>query len=156
MRPVLTICLAACALSANALPAHAGEKPATASETAKSKPVTTEAYYRIRWGSDREFIALFEKNHLPILREAKARGLVVDIRIDMPYTHMVGGPRWDYRVATTYRDASAALLTDPRWLAVFDETIARLKKENPRFDAEEQRRFSLLDEHWDVVLASDM
>lgn len=120
----------------------------------QSTPVVVEAYYRIKWGSEREFISLFEKNHLPILEEAKARGLVLDIRIDLPYTHMVGGARWDIRVRTTYRDASAAMLTDPAWGPVFDDAEARLKKANPKFDDEEKRRFSLLDEHWDVVLVA--
>lgn len=115
-------------------------------------PVVTEAYYRIRWGSEAEFLALFEKNHLPILKAAKARGIVLAIKTDVPFTHMAGNQRWDMRVAITYRDAPGALLTAPEWTRVFDEELARLKKANPRFDEEEARRFSLLEEHWDVIL----
>ncbi len=144
-----------CTLYLGLAPALAAEEPkADPAAQAQSAPVVVEAYYRIRWGSDREFVALFEKNHLPILEEAMARGLVRDIKIDLPYTHMVGGPRWDFRVRTTYRDAAAAMLTDPAWIAVFNDMEARLKKANPKFDEEETRRFSLLEEHWDVVLVS--
>lgn len=145
-------------LAAFAVLASLPTQPAMAQEGAaaaapNSTPVTVEGYYRIKWGADREFIELYEKNHLPILKEAQSRGIVTDIRIDFPYTHMAGGTRWDMRVSMTYRDASAALLTDPAWGAVFDEVVARLKKNNPAFDAEEAKRFSLLEEHWDVVLA---
>lgn len=137
--------------SLSAQPIMAQESAAAA--TPSSTPVTVEGYYRIKWGSDREFFELYEKNHLPILKEAQARGIVTDIRIDFPFTHMAGGTRWDMRVSMTYRDASAALVTDPALGAVFDEVVARLKKDNPAFDAEEAKRFSLLEEHWDVVLA---
>jgi hypothetical protein len=129
--------------------------PATAQDAAPAAavPVTVEGYYRIRWGSESEFLALYEKNHLPILEEAKARGIITDMRIDLPFSHMVGGARWDLRVAITYRDATAALVTDPAFAALFDEVVTRLKKDNPKFEEEEARRFSLLEEHWDVTLA---
>jgi hypothetical protein len=133
------------------LPASAQEATETESPGVETE-VVVESYYRIRWGSDGEFMALYQKNHLPILEEAKKGGLIKDIRIDMPYTHMVGGARWDLRATITYRDAAAALLMDPAFLAVFDDVQTRLKKENAKFDEEEARRFSLLEEHWDVIL----
>lgn len=117
-------------------------------------PVTVEGYYRIKWGSEGEFMALYQKNHLPILEEAKARGIITDLRIDVPFTHMAGEERWDLRVTMTYRSASAALVTDPEMVAVFDEVAAKLKVANPDFDKEEAHRFSLLDEHWDVITLS--
>lgn len=131
-------------------PAQAQE--AVSNETTLPAPVTIESYYKIRWGADQEFFALYKKNHLPILEEAKARGIVKDIRIDLPYNHMAGGERWDLRVAITYRSPEAALLVDPAFVTVFDEVVAQLKRDNRVFDDEEARRFSLLDEHWDVIL----
>ena len=119
---------------------------------ATSAPVTVEGYYRIKWGSEGEFVELYEKNHRPILEEAKARGIITDLRIDVPFTHMAGEERWDLRVTMTYRSASAALVTDPELVAVFDELVAKLKAANPDFDKEEANRFSLLDEHWDVIV----
>lgn len=121
-------------------------------EAAAPAPATIEGYYKIKWGAFDEFMALYEKNHLPILKEAKARGIITDLRIDVPFTHMAGGVRWDLRVAITYRSADAALVTDPDFWTLFDEVETRLKADNPKFDEEEARRFSLLEEHWDVVL----
>lgn len=130
-----------------ALPVQAQDTEAQA-----STPVTVEGYYRIKWGSEGEFSALYQKNHFPILEEAKAREIITDLRIDVPFTHMVGEARWDMRVTMTYRSADAALVNDPELIAVFDEVVTRLKAANPDFDTEEARRFSLLDEHWDVIV----
>ena len=33
-----------------------------------------EYYYKVRWGHQEEFLALFAKNHLPILEKEKALG----------------------------------------------------------------------------------
>jgi hypothetical protein len=143
---IMAACVLLTSQPAPAQQATAAEIPDAAAS------VTVESYYRIKWGSDGEFMALYRKNHLPILEEAQKRGLISDIRIDMPYTHMAGGTRWDLRTTITYRDASAALLKNPAFLRVFDDMQALLKKENASFDEEEARRFSLLEEHWDVVL----
>lgn len=121
-------------------------------ESADTAAVVVESYYKIKWGSDGEFMSLYQKNHLPILEKAKESGMISDLRIDMPFTHMAGGERWDLRVTITYRDAGAALLTDSSFIATFDEVVAQLKARNAKFDEEEARRFSLLEEHWDVVL----
>lgn len=145
----------ACLLIAGALlvPMSATAQQAENAEmSATDTRVVVESYYRIRWGSEGEFMALYQKNHLPILEEAKARGIITDLRFDFPFTHMVGEARWDLRVTTTYRDASAALVKDPALITVFDDVQARLKKANGKFDEEEARRFSLLEEHWDVIL----
>lgn len=149
MRIQLLAAAAFCGLVSSYMPvaAQSPEDQATV-----STPVTVESYYKIRWGADFEFFELYQKNHLPILEEAKARGIIKDIRIEVPFTHMSGGARWDLRVAVTYRNADAALVTDPELAAVFDEVVNRLKAGNAEFDAEEARRFGLLDEHWDVVL----
>lgn len=121
-------------------------------ETTAPAPATVEGYYKIRWGAFDEFMARYQKNHLPILEEAKARGIITDLRIDVPYTHMAGDVRWDLRVTITYRCPGAALMLDPDFAALFDEVTTRLKAANPKFDEEETRRFSLFEEHWDVVL----
>ena len=96
-------------------------------EAATSIPATIEGYYRIKWGAFDEFMALYRKNHMPILEEAKERGIITDLRIDVPFTHMAGGVRWDLRVTITYRSADAALVTDPDFWTLFDEVEKRLK-----------------------------
>lgn len=41
-----------------------------------------ESYYRIRWGSEAEFLALFEKNHLPFIRRQLDKGILLEVRFD--------------------------------------------------------------------------
>jgi hypothetical protein len=105
----------------------------TAQVTAGSVPVTVEYYYRIKWGSAGEFLRLYKKNHAPLLEEMKKHGFIRSIRVDEPFTHLAGGPRWDLRVTIVFRDAAAAM-PDPQW--------------DKQWEA---ARFSLLEDHWDVV-----
>lgn len=119
---------------------------------AKDVPTKVEYYYRVKWGSLRDFIALYEKNHAPLIEEMKKAGFVVDTRAEYPFTHLAGGPRCDMRVTITYRDAAAAV-NDPAWETAWVEAKARLYKDKKRFDAEEAKRFSLLEDHWDVIVS---
>ncbi len=125
----------------------------TGEEAAAPPPThtTAEYYYRIKWGSAIEFAELYEKNHKPLLEEAKNAGFIVSMKTDYPFTHMAGGPRWDMRVTIVYRDAAAAI-NDPDLNALWEEATKRLYKDKKKFDAEEARRFSLLEDHWDVIL----
>lgn len=129
-----------------------GAQPAPAPAATATVPITIESYYRIKWGSAGEFERLFERNHAPLLRELQKGGQIVSIKIDRPFTHMAGGARWDLRVTITYRDSAAALDTDPAGSALWKAAQARLYPDTARFDAEEARRFSLLEEHWDVII----
>ncbi len=55
--------------------------------------------------------------------------------------------RWDYRVTIEFRDAAAAF--DP----ATDEAIkARLFPDQATYRLEEQRRFEMLDAHWDLPI----
>lgn len=114
-------------------------------------PVTVEYYYRIKWGASEEFKRLYAKNHAPLLEEMKKLGFVRSVRVDEPYTHMAGGTRWDLRVTITFRDATAAI-SDPEWDRRWKEATARLYEDKKAFDAEEDVRFGLLEEHWDVIV----
>lgn len=124
---------------------------AQSGETTQVVPTIVENYYRVRWGSLNEFIALYEKNHRPLLEEMRKEGFVKEIKVEYPFLHMADGPRWDMRVRITFRDATAAI-DDPRWDAAWSAARARLYKDLKKLDAEEARRFSLLEEHWDVIV----
>lgn len=137
----------ALALATISVPA-AGQSSSSAPSAA---PVTAEYYYRIKWGSHTEFKQLYERNHAPIMREMQKQGFVTRIEVEEPYTHLAGGPRWDFRVTVTYRDAASAMFMGGLEKA-FAETAARLYPDKARFDAEEARRFSLLEDHWDMVV----
>ena len=145
MRAMLAAALLA---SAPAAPA-AAQPPAAA---AAQVPVTVEYYYRIKWGGGEEFKRLYDKNHAPLLREMQKAGFIRSMRVDEPFTHLAGGPRWDLRVTIVFRDAAAAI-SDPEWERLWGAAQARLYPDKKAFDAEEDRRFALLEEHWDVIVS---
>lgn len=124
---------------------------AQAAATAAAVPVTMEYYYRIKWGSADEFKRLYAKNHAPLLREMETLGFIKSVRVEEPFTHLAGGPRWDLRVTIVFRDASAAI-SDPEWDRLWSVARNRLYRDAARFDAEEAARFALLEDHWDVVV----
>ena len=134
---------AAAALAATAAPA--------AAQTA-GEPVTVEHYYRIKWGSAEEFKRLYKANHQPILEELRKQGRIVTIRTEVPFTHMAGNQRWDMRVTITYPDAASAVVVGGAFDKASEAITARLYPDKARLDAEEARRFSLLEEHWDVIV----
>jgi hypothetical protein len=119
---------------------------------ARPGPVTAEYYYRIKWGSLEEFKRLFRRNHEPIMREMQKQGFMTRIEIEEPYTHLAGGPRWDLRVTVTFRDAESAVVVGGAFYRAFEEAQARLYPDKETFQAEEARRFSLVEEHWDVIV----
>ena len=107
---------------------------------------TTWYFYRVKWGFQDEFVALFAKNHLPVLREEMKTGRIKDVRTYVPTYHGDGRADWTFAVAITYKDIAA--MTAPS-----DATIAqRLYPDQATFKKEEQRRFEILDAHWDVPL----
>jgi hypothetical protein len=132
--------LAACSASAFAQPA------------APSGGVTVESYYRIKWGSEVEFKRLYKANHLPILKELQRQGFITAMRMDQPFTHLAGGPRWDVRVTITYRDAESAVGSGGAMDKAYEAATKKLFPDNAKLDLDETRRFSLLEDHWDVVV----
>lgn len=137
-------------LALAALPAAAAAQAPEAGAAAQS--VTAEYYYRIRWGGAAEFKRLYERNHAPILREMQRQGFITAMRVEEPFTHLSGGARWDLRVTVTFRDAASAILAGGPFDQAFEAASARLYPNREAFEAEEARRFSLLEEHWDVIV----
>src|SRR5688572_6031774 len=131
--------------SASAPGASAGQAPAA---QATARPERTNWYfYRVKWGFQDEFVALFAKNHLPVLREGMKTGRITDVRTYVPTYHGDGRADWTFAVAITYKDAAAMMGPSD------DAAIARrLYPDQDTFKKEEQRRFELLDAHWDVPL----
>ena len=142
-------CLVVVGLALATFTTHAMAEPSKADE-----PITTEHYYRIKWGSAGEFKRLYKLNHEPILLELQKQGLITQMRTEEPFTHMAGGPRWDLRVTITFRDPSAAVVVGGAFDKASDAVKARLYPDKKRLEAEEAKRFSLLEEHWDVIVTS--
>jgi hypothetical protein len=104
-------------------------------------------FYRVKWGFQDEFVTLFARNHLPVLREQMKTGRIVDVRTYVPTYHGDGRADWTFAVAITFKDTAA--MTGPS----DDAAIAqKLYPNQATFKDEERRRFELLDAHWDVPL----
>lgn len=110
------------------------------------QPVTMAYFYVVRWGHQEEFVALFERNHWPILREQLQSGRFLDVRAYAPRFHGDGRSDWTFMMTITYRDWTAMEAHSEA------EIAARLYPDQASFKAEEQRRFELLVAHWDVPL----
>jgi hypothetical protein len=110
------------------------------------QPITIAYFYRVRWGFHDEFWELFRRNHYPILAEQLRNGRFTEVRAYGPRFHGDGAAAWNVLGTITYRD----------WAAVeahSDAEIARrLFPDQERYRAEEQRRFELVEAHWDVPL----
>ena len=122
------------------------EREAVGAAPAVGRPVRAAYYYRTRWGTHDEFVDLFVRNHWPILRAQKETGRILDVTLEAPRFHGDGRADWDVLVTITWRD----------WAAIeehSDPTItSTLFPDRETHAAEERRRFSLLEAHWDVPL----
>jgi hypothetical protein len=114
---------------------------------AKDEPYVIEYYYKVKWGHAEEFLTLFKKNHYPVLKKEMELGRILRVSLISPRLHGTEDGRWDYRVTIVFK--SAAIANDN-----FDsEALARqLYPDQETFKKEEQRRFEILDAHWDLPI----
>jgi hypothetical protein len=120
---------------------------APAAQSAARAERTAWYFYRVKWGFQDEFVSLFAKNHLPVLREQMKTGRIKDVRTYVPTYHGDGRADWTFAVVITYRDTAA--MTGPSDEAAI---VKKLYPDQATFRKEEQRRFEILDAHWDVPL----
>ena len=151
MRSVLVLALAVCAQGA-AAQTVAGLAASTRAPA--GNPVTVESYYRAKWGSAEEFKKLYRKNEASMLIEMQRQGFIKELRFDEPFTHIPGDNRWDIRATIVYRDAPAAVELGGAWDEAWEATSKRLRPDKKVLDAEEKRRFELLEDHWDIIVSS--
>lgn len=104
-------------------------------------------FYRVKWGYQEEFVRLFQKNHYPVLREQIKTGRITSVRTYVPTYHGDGRADWTFAVSITFRDVAA--MTGP---SGEEQIVRKLYPDQATFGKEEQRRFELLDAHWDVPL----
>jgi hypothetical protein len=105
-------------------------------------------FYKVKWGFQDEFVDLFRRNHYPVLKDQmKTGGRITAVKTYVPTYHGDGRSDWTFAVAITFRDTAA--MTGP---SGDDEIQRRLFPDRAKFLKEEQRRFEILDAHWDVPL----
>jgi hypothetical protein len=109
------------------------------------KPFVVEYYYKTKWGHADEFITLFKKNHYPVLKKEIELGRILQVHADQPRYHTTEDGRWDYRITIVFKNAAVA--NDN-----FDasEIIKQLYPDQDTNKKEEQRRFEILEAHWDL------
>lgn len=120
---------------------------APAGQAAGRAERTVWYFYRVKWGFQDEFVRLFTKNHLPVLREQLKTGRIVDVRTFVPTYHGDGRADWTFAVAIVYKDTAAMVGPSGE-----EAIIKALYPDQATFAREEQRRFEILDAHWDVPL----
>lgn len=120
----------------------------------KTASVTIESYYRLNWGTYKEWLRLYEKNEAPVLAELKRQGLILSYSAERPFTHMAGAQRWDFRVRVAYRDAEAAVGTGGAFDKAWAGAVAKLFPKAEEREAEERQRAAIVEEHWDVIVMS--
>jgi hypothetical protein len=106
---------------------------------------TVECYYRARWGTADEFIRLYRKNHLPVLKKSMEMGRILKLSAAKPRYHASEAERWDYRVTIVFKDAVIA-----HDFSVEEGLNKQLFPDQEAYKKEEQQRFELLQAHWDV------
>ena len=114
---------------------------------AKEQPYVIEYYYKAKWGHADEFLALFKKNHYPVLKKEMELGRMLKVTMATPRYHATEDGRWDFRVTIVFKNA--AIANDN-----FDSStvIKQLYPDQETYKKEEQRRFEILEAHWDLPI----
>jgi hypothetical protein len=120
---------------------------ASQQQTAGDKPFVIEYYYKAKWGHADEFISLFKKNHYPVLKKEIELGRILKVFAQVPRYHTTEDGRWDFRTTIVFKNAQVA--NDN-----FDSApiLKQLFPDQDSYKKEEQRRFEILDAHWDLPI----
>jgi hypothetical protein len=106
-----------------------------------------EYYYKVAPGAGAEWLALYKKNHNPVLKQLMKEGILQSEKLYERRFH-AETPAWDFKIVMVWRDWAAleeAHYRDPqikRELYPDQEELAR----------QEKRRWELTSGHWDDVL----
>jgi hypothetical protein len=111
------------------------------------QPYAVAYYYKVKWGYYDEFLRLFKKNHWPLLKAEQEQGRILRVDAYQPTFHGEGRADWHFMTVIVYKNWNAVLDQSGR-----EELLRRLFPDQERFQAEERRRFELLEAHWDVPL----
>ncbi len=111
------------------------------------RQMVIEYYYKVAAGAGPEWLALYKKNHNPILQQLIKEGILLSEKLCERRFHSES-PAWDFKIVMVWRDWAAledAHYRDPqikRELYADQDELARVEK----------RRWELTTGHWDDVL----
>ena len=120
-------------------------RPQPPAGAAMSAARATWYFYKVKWGAQDEFLDLFQRNHYPVLKARLDAGHYASVRTFTPTYHGDGRADWTFAVELVERAGATGTPTE-------QEVIKKLYPDQKRFRDEEQRRFELLEAHWDVPL----
>jgi hypothetical protein len=132
--------LLALSFSLSAIPVFS-QQPSTA-----GKPVIVEWVYRVKYGYKDEWFELFKKNQISILEKQKQLGYVKDYSVFAPSLHTSEDSRWDYRIIIVRASAEAPPGQSEGELA------KQLFPDQETYRREENRRWELTANHWDLPI----
>jgi len=112
-----------------------------------AQPITIEYYYKLAPGGSAEWLALYNKNHNPLLKELMKEGLLKSEKLYTRRFH-AESPAWDYKIVMIWRDWSALEEAHNRE----PEILKSLYPDKEDHDRQEKRRWELTLSHWDDVL----
>ena len=124
-----------------------------ADDQARLEPFTVEYYYKIKWGHYDEWLALYKKNHWPVLLAEMKSGYIVDVQVHEPQNFGAESHRWDVRVTITFQNVLVPHGATDR-AAKRQQLIERLHPDIEAYEREEQRRWQLVEGFWDTELIS--
>ena len=130
--PVIFVAVAAWVLMLGAVQA----------QPAPAKPYKVEWVYRVRYGFQDEWWAIFRKYQVAILDREKQLGYVTNYVVQRPGAHTTEESRWDYRILITYPNYDGSTHEGEVQRQLFPDGATRQREEN--------RRWELTLNHWDL------
>jgi hypothetical protein len=113
-------------------------------QPAGKAPYQVEWVYRVRYGFQDEWWKIFQKYQLATLDREKQLGFVKDYVVQKSGLHTSEDSRWDYRIIITYPDYSGSTHES--------EVERQLFPDQTALEKEEQRRWELTLNHWDLPI----
>jgi len=116
------------------------------SSASTAKPVIEEWVYRTKYGFKDEWWTIFKKYQIAILERQKELGYVKEFTVYAPSLHTSEDSRWDYRIIIVRASA------DPPPGQSEGDVAKQLFPDQDTFKREENRRWELTTNHWDLPI----
>jgi hypothetical protein len=110
------------------------------------RPVIVEWVYRTKYGYKDEWFRIFKKYQIAILERQKQLGYVKEYTVYAPSLHTSEDSRWDYRIIIVRASQDAPPGQSE------SEVAKQLFPDQEVFTKDENRRWELTTNHWDLPI----
>jgi hypothetical protein len=142
----LTFSLSVLAALPGSTPAQQPPAARSAGPDSAHREFVEEWVYRVQYGHKDEWFRIFKKYQLAILERQKQLGFVKEYTVWAPGLHTSEESRWDYRVIIIrFSDEAPAGQSE-------SEIARELFPDQATFKREEDRRWELTANHWDLPI----